>query len=187
MICADGRGTGGRGRQWETIVYKRLGHYETIDMQGVGRWAARQPYVDGKRIGICGWSYGGYETLMCVTTGSSPFAAAVAIAPVTDWRFYDSIYTERYMLTPRENEDGYKASAPINAVGGLEVPVLIMHGTADDNVHFKNTVQFTSALQAVGKWCDLFIYPNMNHSINGCGARLSVYSRMLDYFDRNMR
>ncbi len=187
VICADGRGTGGRGRQWETIVYKRLGHYETIDMQGVGRWAARQPYVDGKRIGICGWSYGGYETLMCVTTGSSPFAAAVAIAPVTDWRFYDSIYTERYMLTPRENEDGYKASAPINAVGGLEVPVLIMHGTADDNVHFKNTVQFTSALQAVGKWCDLFIYPNMNHSINGCGARLSVYSRMLDYFDRNMR
>lgn len=187
VLCADGRGTGGRGREWNTIVYKRLGHYETIDMQGVGRWAARQPYVDGNRIGICGWSFGGYETLMCVTTGSSPFAAAVAVAPVTDWRFYDSIYTERYMLTPRENEEGYRDSAPLSAAGNLDVPVLIMHGTADDNVHFQNTIQFTAALQAAGKWCDLFTYPNMNHSIAGCDARLSVYSRLIDYFDRNMR
>ena len=124
---------------------------------------------------------------MAVSSAGSPYAAAVAIAPVTDWRYYDTIYAERYMLTPRENEDGYRRSAPINAVGGLSVPLLIMHGTADDNVHFMNTVQYTSALQAAGKWCDLFIYPNMNHSINGCDARLSVYSRMLGYFDANMR
>ena len=124
---------------------------------------------------------------MCVSTPSTPFAAAVAIAPVTDWRYYDTIYAERYMLTPQENEDGYRASAPLNAVGNLSVPLLMMHGTADDNVHFMNTVQYTSALQSAGKWCDMFIYPNMNHSIYGCGARLSVYSRMLAYFKSNLR
>ena len=187
VICADGRGTGGRGRAWETVVYRNLGHYETIDQQAVARWAASQPYIDGKRIGICGWSYGGYETLMCVSTPSTPFAAAVAIAPVTDWRYYDTIYAERYMLTPQENEDGYRVSAPVNLTSNLSVPLLMMHGTADDNVHFMNTVQYTSALQASGKWCDMFIYPNMNHSIHGCGARLSVYSRMLAYFAANLR
>jgi len=187
VICVDGRGTGGRDRAWETAVYKNLGYYETLDQQAAARWAAGQPYVDPERIGICGWSYGGYETLMAVSTSDSPYAAAVAIAPVTDWRYYDTIYAERYMLTPRENEEGYRRSAPVGAVGNLSVPLLIMHGTADDNVHFSNTVRYTSALQAAGKWCDLFIYPNMNHSINGCGARLSVYSRMLGYFDANMR
>lgn len=187
VICVDGRGTGGRDRAWETAVYKNLGYYETLDQQAAARWAAGQPYVDPERIGICGWSYGGYETLMAVSTSDSPYAAAVAIAPVTDWRYYDTIYAERYMLTPRENEEGYRRSAPVGAVGNLSVPLLIMHGTADDNVHFFNTVRYTSALQAAGKWCDLFIYPNMNHSINGCGARLSVYSRMLGYFDANMR
>ena len=106
---------------------------------------------------------------------------------MTDWRYYDTIYAERYMLTPQENEDGYQTSAPINSVKNLSVPLLMMHGTADDNVHFMNTVQYTSALQAAGKWCDMFIYPNMNHSIYGCGARLSVYSRMLAYFGANLR
>lgn len=187
VICADGRGTGGRGREWETVVYRNLGYYETLDQQSVAKWAAAQPYVNGKRIGICGWSYGGYETLMCVSTPSTPFAAAVAIAPVTDWRYYDTIYAERYMLTPQENEDGYESSSPLNAVGNLSVPLLMMHGTADDNVHFMNTVQYTSALQAAGKWCDMFIYPNMNHSIYGCGARLSVYSRMIEYFNSHLR
>lgn len=187
VICADGRGTGGRGREWETVVYKNLGYYETLDQQAVARWAASQSYIDGSKIGICGWSYGGYETLMCVSTPQTPFAAAVAIAPVTDWRYYDTIYAERYMLTPQENEDGYTASAPISAVGNLKVPLLVMHGTADDNVHFMNTVQYTSALQSAGRWCDMFIYPNMNHSIYGCGARLSVYSRMLAYFNSHLR
>lgn len=187
VICADGRGTGGRGRAWETVVYKNLGYYETIDQQAVARWAASQPYVNGDKIGICGWSYGGYESLMCVSTPSTPFAAAVAIAPVTDWRYYDTIYAERYMLTPQANEDGYQTSAPLSAVGNLSVPLLIMHGTADDNVHFMNTVQYTSALQGAGKWCDMFIYPNKNHSIYGCDARLSVYSRMLAYFNAYLR
>lgn len=187
VICADGRGTGGRGRAWETVTYKNLGYYETIDQQAVARWAASQPYIDGTRIGICGWSYGGYETLMCLSTPVTPFAAGVAIAPVTDWRYYDTIYAERYMLTPQSNEEGYHASAPINGVKNLKVPLLMMHGTADDNVHFVNTVQYTSALQASGRWCDMFIYPNKNHSIYGCDARLSVYSRMIDYFNTHLR
>lgn len=186
VLCVDPRGTGGRGRAWETIVYRNLGHYETIDQQGAARYAASLPYVDHERIGITGWSYGGYETLMCISTPSSPFAAAVAIAPVTDWRYYDTVYAERYMLTPQENEDGYEESAPLNATANVNVPLLIMHGTADDNVHLMNTMQYVSALQSNGKFCDMFLFPNMNHSIYQCNARLTVYSKMLDYFDKNL-
>lgn len=186
ILCVDPRGTGGRGRAWETVVYKNLGHYETIDQQGAARYAASLPYVDGSRIGITGWSYGGYETLMAISTPTSPFAAAVAVAPVTDWRYYDTVYAERYMLTPKENEDGYEESAPINHVGNMNIPLLIMHGTADDNVHLMNTMQYVSRLQADGRWCDMFLYPNMNHSIYYCNARLSVYSRLIDYFDKNL-
>ena len=186
VMCVDTRGTGGRGREWETIVYKNLGHYETIDLQGAARWAAKLPYIDGKRIGITGWSYGGYQTLMAVTTGNSPFAAAVAVAPVTNWRYYDSIYAERYMLTPQQNSLGYDESAPTSHVANLSIPLLIMHGTADDNVHLFNTMQYVSELQAKGKFCDMFLYPNMNHSIYGCDSRLNVYSKLLDYFNKNL-
>ena len=107
-------------------------------------------------------------------------------APVTDCRFYDTIYAERYMLTPKQNEEGYEESAPLNAVRNMNVPLLIMHGTADDNVHLMNTMQYVSRLQAAGKFCDMFLYPNMNHSIYNCNARLSVYSRLLDYFNKNL-
>lgn len=186
VMCVDPRGTGGKGRKWETIVYKNLGHYETIDIQGAARWAASLPYVDSGRIGLTGWSYGGYQTLMSVSTPSSPFACAVAIAPVTDWRYYDTIYSERYMLTPQENEDGYRESSPINRLQDMNIPLLIMHGTADDNVHLMNTMQYVSVMQSHGRFCDMFLYPNMNHSINGCNTRLNVYSKMLDYFDKNL-
>lgn len=188
VMCVDPRGTGGRGREWETAVYKNLGHYETIDLQGAAEQAGKLPYIDPSRIGICGWSYGGYETLMAVTSGraSSVFACAVSIAPVTDWRFYDTVYAERYMLTPRENPDGYRTSAPLNYAGNLSIPLLIMHGTADDNVHLMNTMQYVSVMQSEGRFCDMFFYPNMNHSIFGCDARLNVYSKMLDYFNKNL-
>lgn len=187
VVCADGRGTFGRGREWETVVYRDLGHYETIDQQGTARWVASQPWADASRIGITGWSYGGYETLMAISTASQPFAAAVAIAPVTSWRYYDTIYAERYMLTPQENADGYDRSAPVTHAGNLDIPLLIIHGTADDNVHLSNTMEYVSALQANGLYCDMFLYPNMNHSINGCDARLNVYSKMLDYFNRTLK
>ena len=135
MICVDGRGTGGRGRAFCDVVYKNLGYYETIDQIAAARYAASLPYVDPNRIGIFGWSYGGYETLMAATADDSPYAAAVAVAPVTDWRFYDTVYAERYMLTPQQNEDGYRRSAPLMRTSRLKCPLLIMYGTSDDNVH----------------------------------------------------
>ncbi len=187
VICVDGRGTGNRERSFCDVVYRNLGHYETIDQIAMARYAATLPYVDADRIGICGWSYGGYETLMAVTTDEHPYKAAVAIAPVTDWRFYDSIYTERYMLTPQQNDDGYSASAPISRAHKLKCPLLVMHGTADDNVHPSNTYEFVSRLQSAGILCDMLMFPNMNHSINYCNARAVVYGKMLDWFNHNLK
>ena len=187
IACVDGRGTGGRGRAFMDVVYKNLGHYESIDQVAAANYMASQPYVDSKRIGIHGWSYGGYETLMAASTQGAPYAAAVAVAPVTDWRYYDTVYAERYMLTPQENEDGYNQSAPLNHVSSVKCPVLIMHGTADDNVHYVNAVQYVSACEAAGRWIDMLVFPNMNHSIAACGAQKIVYARMLDYFNSNMK
>lgn len=186
VICVDGRGTGGRGRAFMDVVYKRLGYYETLDQIAAARYAASLPFVDPARIGICGWSYGGYETLMAVAHKQSPYAAAVAIAPVTDWRYYDTVYAERYMLTPQQNPGGYDDGSPIELAGNLKCSLLIMLGTADDNVHPCNTMQYVSALQSLGLMCDMWLFPNMNHSINGCNARTMVYAKMLDYFNRNL-
>ena len=187
VVCVDGRGTGGRGRAFSDVVYRRLGHYETIDQIAAARYAASLPFVDGSRIGIYGWSYGGYEALMCASADASPFAAAVSVAPVTDWRYYDTVYAERYMLTPQQNADGYAASAPLSRAGSLACPLLIMSGTADDNVHLFNTMQYVSALQSEGMMCDMFLFPNMNHSINGCNSRAVVYARMLEFFNSKLK
>lgn len=186
VMCVDGRGTGGRGREFMDVVYKRLGYYETVDQINAARYAASLPFVDKDQIGIFGWSYGGYETLMAISNADSPYSAAVAVAPVTDWRYYDTVYAERYMLTPQQNGSGYDASAPINRVDGVKCPLLLMSGTADDNVHFYNTLQYVSVLQSRGILCDMLVFPNMNHSINGCNARAVVYAKMLDFFNRNM-
>ena len=186
VVCVDGRGTGGRGRDFCDIVYRNLGHYETIDQIAAARYAASLPYVDPARIGIFGWSYGGYETLMCVTESDAPYAAAVAIAPVTDWRLYDSVYTERYMLTPQQNDEGYRRSAPLYRTSSLKCPLLMMYGTSDDNVHPANTLEFVSRLERQGDFCDMLLFPNMNHSINGCNARAVVYARMLAWFNKNL-
>lgn len=186
IVCVDGRGTGARGKQFREAVYRDLGHYETIDQIRGARYVGSLPYVDSSRIGIFGWSYGGYETIMAVSASESPYRAAVAVAPVTDWRYYDTVYAERYMLTPAQNEAGYKSSSAINAIPNMNTRLLIMHGTADDNVHLSNTMEYVAQLVAAGKFCDLMLFPNMNHSINGCDTRLMVYSRMLDYFNRNL-
>ncbi len=186
VVCADGRGTGGRGNAFQSVVYKNLGHYETIDQINVAKRVSMLPYVDADRIGVCGWSYGGYETLMCAQASGCPFAAAVAIAPVTSWRYYDTVYTERYMDTPQANFEGYSESAPTNHVARLNIPLLLMSGTADDNVHMSNTVEYVARLQGAGKLCDMLLFPNMNHSINGCNARSLVYARMIEYFKNNM-
>lgn len=186
VICVDGRGTGGRGRAFCDIVHKRLGLYETRDQLEAARYASRLPYVDASRIAIYGWSYGGYEALMAATAEGNPYKAAVAIAPVTDWRFYDSIYAERYLQTPGQNDDGYNSSAPIHRINNLSCPLLMMYGTSDDNVHPANTLQFVAEMQRQGKVCDMFVFPDMNHSINGGNARSVVFVKMLDWLNKNL-
>lgn len=186
IVCVDGRGTGGRDYSFQTITYKNLGHYETIDQTNVARELARLPYVDGNRIGINGWSYGGYETLMCAQAENTPFKAAVAIAPVTSWRLYDSIYTERYMSTPQINDEGYNESAPLCHTDRMNCRLLMIYGTSDDNVHPANTIEYVSALQSNNRLCSMLLFPNMNHSINGCNSRAQVYAAMLDFFRANL-
>ncbi len=181
VACVDGRGTGARGREFEQIVYKNLGFYETKDQNAVLAHLQSLPFVDAKRIGICGWSYGGYETLMCASSGAD-YAAAVAIAPVTSWRYYDTVYAERYMQTPRQNESGYEKSAPTSRVSKLNCPLLLISGTADDNVHMSNTMELTALMINQNKWPEMLLFPNMNHSINGCNTRAVVYSRMMQFF-----
>lgn len=187
VMCVDGRGTGGRGTAFRTAVYKDLGNLETVDQVAAARYAASLPYVDASRIGIYGWSFGGYEALMCASADDCPYAAAVAIAPVTDWRYYDTVYTERYMLTPQQNERGYNDASALLRALHLSCPLLMMYGTADDNVHPANTLQYVSTLQSLGMMCDMFVFPNMNHSINGCNARAVVYAKMLQFFDSKLK
>ncbi|MDE6153538.1 MAG: S9 family peptidase [Muribaculaceae bacterium] len=186
VVCVDGRGTGGRGRAFQDVVYGNLGHYETIDQVNAARYIASLPYVDADRIGVAGWSYGGYETLMCAQADDTPFAAAVAVAPVTDWRYYDTVYAERYMNTPQANIEGYIESAPLTHTSKLGANLLLMSGTADDNVHVSNAIEYVSHLQSSGKLCDMLLFPNMNHSIYGCNSRALVYTNMIRFFKNNM-
>lgn len=187
VICVDGRGTGGRGKAFETTVYQQLGRYETQDQIAAARYAASLPYVDADKIGIWGWSYGGYETLMAMTTGGGVFAAGIAIAPVTDWRYYDTIYAERYMRTPNENTEGYRYGAPVTHAAGLQGDLLIITGTADDNVHMSNTMEFTAALIEAGKQFDMMVYPNQGHSINGGNSRYHIYTRVCKFFNEKLK
>lgn len=185
IACVDGRGTGGRGRAFEQCVYKNLGFYETKDQNTLLEHLRGLQFVDPDRVGIFGWSFGGYESLMAAGSGA-PYAAAVAVAAVTSWRYYDTVYAERYMSTPAANPDGYERSAPINRVDKLDCPLLLMSGTADDNVHLSNTIELTSRLIARDRWPEMLLFPNMNHSINGCGTRAVVYARMLEFFNREL-
>lgn len=187
IACVDGRGTGGRGKKFESLVYMNLGYYESIDQLAAADYMAALPYVDASKIGIWGWSYGGYEVLMAMSQPKSKYAAGVAIAPVTDWSFYDTIYAERYMRTPNENAEGYKKSAPINKVANQKGELLLMYGTADDNVHPANTLEYVAEMTSRSKLCDMMVYTNMNHSINGCDVRLPLYKKVLKFFDSNLK
>lgn len=186
IVCVDGRGTNCRGRDFRESVYKNLGHFETIDQLRGAEYVANMPGADPNRIGIFGWSYGGYETLMAASAPDNPYKAAVAVAPVTDWRYYDTVYAERYMLTPQQNGEGYEASSTLTRIDNLTDNLLIMHGTADDNVHLSNTMEYISRLIASNRYCDLFLFPNMNHSINYCNGRAVVYWRMMEYFNNHL-
>lgn len=187
IVSVDGRGTGGRGKKFESTVYMNLGKYESIDQNATAEYMSKLPYVDADHIGIWGWSYGGYETLMAMSQKGNKFAAGVAIAPVTDWRFYDTIYAERFMRTPQENEDGYMASSPLNKVADVKGRVLIMAGTADDNVHIANTFQYQAEMTEHNKVMDMMIYTNMNHSINFCDTRYALYLKVLDFFNTYLK
>ena len=186
VVCVDNRGTGGRGAEFKKMTYLQLGKYETIDQIEANRYLAKLPYVDKNRIGIQGWSYGGYMSSLAITKGADVFKTAIAVAPVTNWRYYDNIYTERYMRTPQENASGYDDNSPINHVDSLKGNYLLIHGTADDNVHVQNTYEMVSALVKANKQFDLFVYPDKNHGIYGGNTRLHLYKLMTDYILENL-
>ena len=186
VISVDNRGTGARGVDFKKVTYKQLGKYETQDQIEAAKYFASLPYVDPTRIGVQGWSYGGYMSSLCLLKGADYFKAAIAVAPVTNWRFYDSIYTERYMQTPQENEDGYDDNSPINHVEKLKGKYLLVHGMADDNVHLQNTSEMISALVEADKQFDLFVYPNKNHGIYGGNTRYHLYTKMTNFLLENL-
>ena len=187
VACVDGRGTGGRGHEFASLVYKQLGKLESIDQVAAARHMAQLPYVDADRIGIFGWSYGGYETIMAMTEPNAPYRAGIAVAPVTDWRLYDTIYTERFMLTPQQNEAGYEASSAVNRAANLRGRLLIVTGTTDDNVHPANTYEFAARATSEGKLFDMMVYTNEDHFIKKCNVRATLYAKLLDYFENNLK
>jgi dipeptidyl-peptidase-4 len=186
VVCVDGRGTGHRGRDFRHVTYGQLGKYETEDQIAAARWLAEQPWVDKERIGIQGWSYGGYMSSLCITKGAEVFKAAIAVAPVTNWRFYDSIYTERYMGLPKDNGDGYDDNSPIFHADKLKGNYLLIHGMADDNVHFQNAAEMVNALVKAGKQFDQFAYPDRNHGIYGGPTRWHLYELMTRWLEEKL-
>jgi len=186
IACVDNRGTGGKGSEFKKMTYKELGKYETIDQINAAKHFGSLSYIDKDRIGIQGWSYGGYMSSLAITKGAEIFSLAIAVAPVTNWRYYDNIYTERYMQTPQENPSGYDENSPINHVDKLKGNYLLIHGSADDNVHVQNTYEMTSALVKANKQFELFIYPDKNHGIYGGNTRYHLYKKMTDFILKNL-
>ena len=186
VVCVDNRGTGARGEEFKKMTYLQLGHYETIDQINAARYLASLPYVDAKRMGIWGWSYGGYMSSLCLLKGNDVFKMAIAVAPVTSWKWYDTIYTERYMRTLAENESGYADNSPIYFADQLMGDYLLIHGMGDDNVHFQNSVEMANALIAANKQFDTYFYPNRNHGIYGGVTRLHLYQKMTDFIHEKL-
>lgn len=186
IVSIDGRGTGARGTAFRTATYAQLGKLETDDQIASARALKTLPYVDPSRVGIWGWSYGGYMTALCMTLGADVFKAGISVSPVTNWRFYDTIYTERYLKRPQENAAGYDDNSPVTHAGKLRGPYLLIHGTGDDNVHFQNSIAFEDALIAAGKQFQSFYYPNRNHGIYGGNTRLHLYQMMTNFVEKNL-
>ena len=187
MVSVDNRGTGGRGEEFKKCTYLQLGKYETLDQIEAAKYLGTLPYVDKARIGMWGWSFGGYLTLSCLTKGADYFSMGVAVAPVTNWKYYDNIYTERFMRTPAENETGYEENSPINHADKLTGKLLLIHGMADDNVHTQNSYDFVTALVAANKQFDEQFYPNSNHGIySGKNTTFHLYTRMTEFILENL-
>lgn len=181
VACVDGRGTGYKGAAFKKCTQKELGKFEVEDQIEAAKIIRNFPYVDKSRIGIFGWSFGGFMSSNCILKGNDVFKAAIAVAPVTNWRFYDSIYTERYMQTPQENASGYDQNSPINFVDKLKGNYLLIHGTADDNVHVQNSMQMIEALVQANKQFDWAIYPDKNHGIYGGKTRIQLFNKMTNF------
>jgi len=186
VACVDGRGTGYKGAEFEKVTYKELGKYEVEDQVAAAKELGERPYIDEERIGIWGWSYGGYMSSNALFKGNDVFSMAIAVAPVTSWRFYDTIYTERYMQTPQENPGGYDDNSPLNYVDNLKGDYLIVHGSADDNVHVQNTMRMVEALIQADKQFEWMIYPDKNHGIYGGNTRLHLYKKMTNFIDQTL-
>jgi dipeptidyl-peptidase-4 len=186
VACVDNRGTGARGEEFRKMTYQQLGHYETIDQIEAAKYLGGLPYTDAGRIGIFGWSYGGYMSSLCILKGNDVFKSAIAVAPVTNWKWYDSIYTERFMRTENENPEGYSENSPINFVDRLKGDYLLVHGIADDNVHWQHTVEMANALIGANKQYDTYFYPNRNHRISGDNARLHLFTKMTNFIHRSL-
>lgn len=186
VVSVDPRGTQYRGAAFKKATYLQLGKLEVEDFIGTAKYFQSLPYVDANRIGIMGWSYGGFMSSLAVTKGADVFRMGIAVAPVTNWRYYDNIYTERFMRTPQENPAGYDTNSPINHVDKLKGKFLLVHGMADDNVHFQNSIDMISALVKANKQFDFFAYPNKNHGIYGGNTRNHLFSMMYDYILKNL-
>ncbi|MDR0413290.1 MAG: S9 family peptidase [Dysgonamonadaceae bacterium] len=186
VVSVDGRGTGARGEAFRKCTYLRLGLLESDDQIAAAKYLSQQPFVDKNRIAIWGWSYGGFITLMSMSRGNGIFHAGIAIAPLVDWRFYDSVYTERFMRTPQENFANYDLCSPLKMAGRLQGNLLLVHGTADDNVHYQNALYYSEALVEAGKNFEMQIYSNKNHSLPDTKTRNHLYTRILHFLDKQL-
>lgn len=186
VVCVDGRGTGFKGAKFKKITQKELGKFEVEDQIAAAKKLGELPYVDANRIGIWGWSYGGFMSSNAILKGNEVFKAAIAVAPVTSWRFYDTVYTERYMTTPQENPSGYDQNSPIYHVDKLKGNYLLIHGSADDNVHVQNTMVMIEALVQANKQFEWAIYPDKNHGIYGGNTRIQLYTKMTEFLKENL-
>lgn len=185
VVCVDGRGTGGRGDEFKKCTYMKLGDLESHDQVETALWLSKLPYVDKSRIAIWGWSFGGFNTLMSMCEGREVFNCGVAVAPVTDWRFYDTVYTERFMRTPQENPKGYDCS-PLHRYEKIKGNLLLVHGMADDNVHFQNSAELAEALVQLGYQFDMQVYTNRNHSIYGGNTRRHLVTLIENFLDAHL-
>ncbi len=187
VVCIDGRGTGLKGTDFKKVTQKELGKYEVEDQIAAAKKLAELTYINKNKIGIWGWSYGGFMSTNCILKGNDIFSMAIAIAPVTSWRFYDSIYTERYMQTPQENASGYDDNSPINYAEKLKGNYLLVHGTGDDNVHVQNSYTMINSLIEANKQFDMFVVPDRAHGIyEGKNMRLNLYTKKTSFVEEHL-
>lgn len=186
IVCMDNRGTAGRGATFKKSTYLELGNKETRDQISLARYLGTLDYVDKNRIGVFGWSYGGYMSLLCLTRGSDYFKMGISVAPVTNWRYYDTVYSERFMRKPEDNATGYDNYSPFHYIDRLKGDLLLIHGMADDNVHMQHSVMFMNELIRQNKSFESEFYPNKNHHIRGGNTTYHLYQRMTNYILENL-